>query len=161
MPIVDRIKQYSDSNKNIKACTTVTGVYSDTMQKSKILRSELYKNGITPPPYKNAAHHIVAVNDKGCEKAREILNKFGIDVNSSANGVLLPMEKNAYVRTEAMHVGGHSSNYYDYVTERIVNANDTIEELELSIVEGKELIVDALDSIRQDLLNGRIQINSK
>ena len=161
MPIVDRIKQYSDSNKNIKACTTVTGVYSDTMQKSKILRSELYKNGITPPPYKNAAHHIVAVNDKGCETAREILNKFGIDVNSSANGVLLPMEKNSYVRTEAMHVGGHSNDYYEEVTMRLQDASENIELAGLTCEEGREYIVGVLDNIRQDLLNGKLKINSK
>ena len=34
--------------------------------------------GVTPPPYSNAAHHIVAVSASRAQRARDILEQYGI-----------------------------------------------------------------------------------
>ena len=60
-----------------------------------------------------------------------------------------------------MHVGGHSNDYYAIVTNKLEEAADYIEEVGLASDEGREIIVGVLDAIRQDLLNGKIKINSK
>ncbi len=56
------------------------------------------------------AHHIVAFGAKRASRAREILKKFGIDINDTANGMWIDK------------VGSHSNLYYDTVNARLANA---------------------------------------
>ena len=87
---------------------------------SNILRKNLIKAGDEVPEYKNAAHHIVAGNAKKAEESRTVLNKFGIDINDSANGVFLPTEKG--VSESAYHPSLHTNQYYNKVNELMLQA---------------------------------------
>ncbi len=62
-----------------------------------------------------AAHHIVAQGAKAAVDARAILLKFGIDVNSLENGVLLK---------KVFHAGIHTRKYYDSVLADLQEAVD-------------------------------------
>ena len=87
---------------------------------SGILRESLYEAGVTPPPYSNQAHHIVAKNAEKATYSREVLEGLDIDLNSASNGILLPSDRTAtYVVTESIHNGGHLESYYQYVNEEI------------------------------------------
>ena len=111
---------------------------------------ELYSAGVAGPPYKFAAHHIVPIKDPKAEKAREILATYGIEWNSAANGVFLPMESNKYTGDTALHIGGHSKEYMDQVTIRLKRANKN---------GGKDSVITELNNIRKDLLDGKLQVN--
>lgn len=128
---------------------------------SVILRESLKNAGIAKPPFKDAAHHIVAYESKKAEVARKILLEYGIDLNSAANGVFLPMKKNSYVSTEAMHSGGHSDKYFENVSSRIQNTKKKAKLLSLSKEETIRLICDELQEIRKDLLSGKLIICDK
>lgn len=89
-----------------------------------ILREALYEAGVTPPPYNNQAHHIVAKNAEKATYSREVLEGLDIDLNSASNGILLPSDKAATnAVTESIHNGGHLESYYRYVNKEI---NDTL-----------------------------------
>ena len=72
---------------------------------STVLRKNMIKDGIQVPEYKNDAHHIVAGNAEGANEARAILEKYGVGINDSANGVFLPsqesMSEAAYLFTQS------------------------------------------------------------
>ena len=72
---------------------------------SQILRENLKNAGIEPPPYPNAAHHIVAVNSEKSRASVAILHEYGIDLNSPANGVFLPYQKNELQPKQCIVVG--------------------------------------------------------
>ena len=129
----------------------VAGKYQANASASDILRNELYEAGIPNPPYKNAAHHIVPWNDTRATNAREILDDFGIEYNSAANGVFLPMEYNEYVGDAVQHIGNHGPEYVNFVTTRlqeVVYAGGDVED-----------IVAVLNDIRVGLLDGSIKLN--
>jgi hypothetical protein len=78
---------------------------------------------VKPPGY--VAHHIVPVLAKISEKAREVLQKFGIDVNGPANGVFLPRD---------YHNRLHTPTYYRTVNrfmEKAKTRDEALESLEL------------------------------
>ena len=131
--------------------TKVNGTYANSYTASEILREELYDAGVSNPPYGNAVHHIVPWNDSRAKEARDILDEYGIEYNSAANGVFLPTEKNEYTGNATMHVGNHSKEYITEITNRIRQA-----EQEYGT---KEAVVKELNSIREDLLNGTLQLN--
>ena len=60
---------------------------------SKVLADNMEKAGQSRPPFKSAAHHIVAGAAKVAEEARKILKEFEISINDAVNGVFLPIEK--------------------------------------------------------------------
>ena len=70
-----------------------------------------------------AAHHIVAITAGGAAKARDILRKAGIDINSAVNGVALP--RNLKVKAPrgfsraTVHSVVHTAKYYEEVTRRL------------------------------------------
>jgi len=148
-------KKYTD---NVKEHTKVKGDYGDDVQNSDILRAELKNAGIQPPPYGNAAHHIVAADEPAAEAARRILSRYGIDYNSASNGVFLPYSKNSYVTTETLHVGSHKKTYYEHVNTQL---QQTIEEIEINggTVTAHD-ITSTLDNIRNGLLNGTVKLNN-
>lgn len=103
------------------------------------------ENGYIEPEYKHAAHHIVAGSAPEAQEAREILEKYGIDINSAENGVFLPTVKG--VSSAAYHPSLHTTLYYRIVNRLLRNASS------------REDVIDILDSIREELLkrtiNGR------
>ena len=141
-----------------------------------ILREALYEAGVTPPPYKNQAHHIVAKNAEKATYSREVLEGLDIDLNSASNGILLPSDRAATdAVTESIHNGGHLDSYYQYVDEEIrgtliqINpewetATDlksilkNLPESEKSKV--KTEICNTLSEIKQELLDGDLIIHN-
>ena len=67
---------------------------------------------------------------------------------------------NSYVTTEAMNNGGYSNLYYIEVNTRLSKVEKTIEENNISDVMAKMLIVEELNNIRKDLLNGILKIHN-
>ena len=152
LTVSERINKY-DSVKNI-----VTSGGGGTS--SQILRENLKNAGIEPPPYPNAAHHIVAVNSEKSRASVAILHEYGIDLNSPANGVFLPYQKNEFVTTEVMHCGGHLNSYFDEVYERLNSIVYDAIEKECSDAQIQKLICNELQKIRRDLLNGLLKVHN-
>ncbi len=153
LTVSERINQY-DGVKNI----VTSGAGGGTA--SQRLRENLKRAGIEPPPYPNAVHHIVAV---GSEKARAsvaILQAYGIDLDSPANGVFLPYRKNEFVTTEAMHCGGHLNEYHDQVWGRLLNRVDFGESFGYTDSQIQQLLCAELQKIRSDLLTGKLKIHN-
>ena len=73
---------------------------------------------------------------------------------------MLPYEKNSYVRTEALHNGGHSFEYYLEVENPLKEADKFIVSKNLNLVEGRTIISETLNNIRKDLLNGVLKIHN-
>ncbi|PGC39741.1 AHH domain-containing protein, partial [Bacillus pseudomycoides] len=110
--------------------------------------------GIDPPPYPNAAHHIVPWNDGRAVEVQELLKEFEIHHDSAANGVFLPgygAEGHKYVTTEVLHIGSHSKEYIREVTERLNSV------MEMGGTQAD--VAEVLHKIRQDLLEGKIRLN--
>jgi RHS repeat-associated protein len=118
---------------------------SDTKQNSEILRENMNKAGTKSPTWSNAAHHIVPATDKRAELARQILQKFGIAINDAENGVFL---RTGAEGKGALHVGKHSSEYIDKVTEALKKATNRQEAL------------DELNQVRYDLEEGNMKLNN-
>ncbi|WP_018764134.1 AHH domain-containing protein [Bacillus sp. 105MF] len=132
----------------------VKGEYSSSTRESKVLREELKEAGIEPPPYPNAAHHIVPWNDGRAVEVQELLKEFEIHHNSAANGVFLPgygAEGHKYVTTEVLHIGSHSKEYIREVTERLNSV------MEMGGTQAD--VAEVLHKIRQDLLEGKVRLN--
>lgn len=125
--------------------------YPDSYTASQKLRAELKEAGIEPPPYPNAAHHIVPWNDGRAAQVQELLEEFGIHHDSAANGVFLPYKVNDYVTTEALHIGNHSPEYIREVY-RVLS--------EVKRFGGNQAdAVAALQNIRERLLDGSLKLN--
>lgn len=80
-----------------------------------------------PRPDGHYAHHIVATFDRRAEKARRILDKFGININDTANGVWLPGKFRT--STGAYHPSVHTDVYYrkvDFFLRRAKTKEDAI-----------------------------------
>ncbi|MBQ5475161.1 MAG: AHH domain-containing protein, partial [Lachnospiraceae bacterium] len=107
---------------------------------SKVLRDNMISSGQTEPSYKNAAHHIVAGSSPKAIEARQILQKYGLDINSADNGVFLPTEKG--ISDVAYHPSLHTNEYYRKVNALLERANS------------REDVIDILDMIRAGLLDG-------
>ena len=147
----NRITSAEEYARRVSDRTEVTGNHSESASASVILREELYAAGICNPPYPNAAHHIIPWNDSRAATAQNIMRSVGIDFNSAANGVFLPMGVNAYTGDAAQHIGRHSSAYIENITTRlqeVVNSGG-----------GKSQVVSELNKIREELLNGTLKLN--
>ena len=107
---------------------------------SKKLRQNLIDKGKNVPEYSNAAHHIVAGNSPKAATAREILKRFKININDSANGVFLPTSKGTTGGT--YHPSLHTNSYYDEVNNLLEDATS------------KKEVLDILNSIGESLQNG-------
>ena len=79
--------------------------------------------------YAWAAHHIVAGDDPGAKIAQQILNKYGININSSVNGVYLPMKRG--ISEGTLHNGRHSMEYYEYVNTALSRTTSREEAIEI------------------------------
>ncbi|MCL1981961.1 MAG: AHH domain-containing protein [Clostridiales bacterium] len=77
-------------------------------------------DGEKPPPYPNAAHHIVAGNDHEAQDARKVLDDFGIGINDKENGAFLRYTEKG---TGTLHSGQHHDAYYRTVNKMLKEAN--------------------------------------
>lgn len=114
-------------------------------------------------PANTAGHHIVSWYDEGAKAARQILRRFGIDIDSEENGVYLPRFKKhiphpkmpeAYAHSEV-----HTEKYYLNITILL--------EAEANIPGAtKEDIAAVLSEISEELKRGafplheRVSVNS-
>jgi len=119
----------------------------------------MYDAGIKSPPYPNAAHHIVPIHTEYCPTASDLLEEYGISKNAAVNGVFLPYKHNKYVTTESMHTGNHLTDYYKEVDRRFQKAREIIEKEKLNNSDARDYIVNVLQSIRADVMDGRLKTN--
>ncbi len=144
--------------RKVEGRITVGGTYNNSDSASDILKGELIEAGICSNlPYTYAAHHIVPWNHKKAVKARKILDYYGIDYNSAVNGVFLPTERNGHEGSASIHSGGHTKEYIEAVNSRIEQAHKSANKDKSNY----SIIVNELNKIREDLLNGVLKINSK
>lgn len=87
------------------------------------LSAAMEKNG-TPRPKDSAAHHMVPETAKGAQPAKDILNKYGIDINGADNGVFLPNRNNTDGMSEILHNGKHPDDYISAINNRIKAADE-------------------------------------
>ena len=74
--------------------------------------------GITRPPNSDA-HHIVASGSERAERARELIEEAGIDINEAANGVYLPSNAHYPDQVAPTHRRVHSNAYYQAIIDRL------------------------------------------
>lgn len=110
---------------------------------SAVLGDNLVASGVARPA-NSAAHHIVAGGSQRAAPARAALDRFGIDINRSANGVFLPANRAVPNPSgSAVHSTLHTNRYYDEVNRLLGGATTRQEAL------------DVLDYIRGELVAGR------
>lgn len=90
------------------------------------------------------AHHIVGDNEYSSE-SKAILDKYGIDINAPENGIFLPQNESSDLHG-TIHDGKHTKAYNDEVTQRLRAATC------------KEDVLEILDSIKEDLYNGDMEL---
>ena len=106
--------------------------YWCTSKNAKELRENMIRDGAVEPDFENSAHHIVESTDtrsKYMIKARDHLDRLGIDINDSANGVFLARSsrvQNEIDGTSAWvdaypHSRVHTSEYKKVVWKSIKN----------------------------------------
>jgi hypothetical protein len=94
---------------------------------SRVLLRELLAAGKTPLEGE-VPHHIVAHTDWRAERAREILAKFGIELDTAENGVFLPQNtKSINPKGKAVHQTVHTNDYYEKVFNALDKANSKAE----------------------------------
>ena len=101
-----------------------------------------------------------SVNSEKSRARVAILHEYGIDLNSPANGLFLPYQKNEFVTTEAMHCGGHLDSYHINVRKRLEDLIDKAEDLRYSNILIQKLICNELQTIRKELLSGFLKIHN-
>ena len=126
------------------------------------LKANLYNSGAEYPPYSFAAHHIVPKGEELAKPSVEILKRYGIDINSAANGVYLPTGEGNTSRVifESEHLGRHPKKYILYINDRLNEIDSYIVKNNMTKKEAQKIICDELHKIRQDLLNGKLKIKS-
>jgi hypothetical protein len=91
-----------------------------------------------------AAHHLIPATDKAAQDARDILKKYGIDINDAINGVYLPTSKNNNTTQGIEHNGRHPQSYATQVNDLIKDADTN---------GGKQEVIKTLNDIRSKLRN--------
>ena len=109
---------------------------------SEVLRENL-KAVTGENPENSAAHHIVG--NKTPEAAKK-LEEYGIDRNDPANGIFLPASEESKLKG-SIHNGNHCQEYFNEVERRFQN------------VTSKEECLEVLDSLKEDLYNGDLNVN--
>ena len=95
------------------------------------------------------AHHVVAGNSPAAEKSREILAKTGVGINDPRNGVWLPTSDKSLFK--GVKHGRHTKDYDEEVYRRLKEAVD-------KFGYDEDKIMDVLDGIKKDLLNGDLEL---
>lgn len=126
----------------VKAGAAAAAAFRQSRASSRVLERNLLAQGMK----KGAGfhtHHMVAGADARALKARQILDKFGIDINSAENGIFLPGSdamKNGYKGKLPLHPRIHTKEYHEWVYEQLKRAKsgDEARELLKTIREGIE-----------------------
>lgn len=93
-------------------------------------------------PENASAHHLVG-NETPIASMK--LEEFGIDRNDPTNGIFLPNKFESDC-DGALHTGRHTQVYYNEIERRFLNVNS------------REEAIDALQSIKDDLYNGKLKL---
>lgn len=130
-------KEYDKIPKN-RLKTMLELVSRETSENAAKLRTnmeELLGKKLNPGEH---AHHIVPSTHsyKSAEEARKILKKYGIDINDAINGAALSGE---------IHSGLHTYKYMDEVLKVLLEADKH---------DSRKKIIEALQSISEDIVNG-------
>lgn len=96
-------------------------------------------------PSEVAAHHIIPATHKAAQDARNILTKYGIDINNVVNGIYLPTT-DVSSQSGIKHNGKHPDLYVIKVNADIVNAD---------IIGGEAAVRLRLEQIRNILSNAQ------
>ena len=80
------------------------------------------------------AHHIVAKGARGAEEARDVLKKYGIDIDDPCNGLALPKD---------YHQRMHTTNYYQKVNDKLSKASSAAHARDLLTELANEILKDA------------------
>ena len=95
----------------------------------------------------NAAHHIVG-GGKASAPAREILERYGIDINDPRNGIFLPMSPENILKG-TNHPGKHQDEYFYEVNRRLGEAKC------------KDQCLEILDDLKEELYKGKIALQNE
>lgn len=110
----------------------------------------LERDGLPKPGDDFEAHHIVAANDPRANTSRALLDKYGVDLDESANGAWLPRNEGAAVTAKAPdwtpHNTLHTDEYYNRVQSRLQEA---LAEAKQSY--GQNATQEIGDALRQEL----------
>ena len=103
-------------------------------------------------PGNHQAHHLVGGTSGGADKARKILEKHDININSPSNGVFLPdcSFKGGGGGISTIHCGRHTKAYDQLVNELLTSAD----------AGGKAAVISALSNLRLQLLSGELALNA-
>jgi hypothetical protein len=106
----------------------------NTKKNAEILQRNMEQATGLSKPAGYHAHHIVPSTHRDMQKAREILEKWGIDINSAENGVFLP----------------------DYIHNGLANDKTYMRAVlnDLEQATSREEVIETLQRIGQKLLDG-------
>jgi hypothetical protein len=107
---------------------------------SKDLAENLRLAGVVRPA-DSAAHHIASWDHPDAARARAILDRFDVGIDSADNGVYLPNTRESGA-PGSYHPRLHNSDYYEAIDAALDRATSRVD------------VMDILDQIRQQLLNG-------
>ncbi|MBM6406038.1 AHH domain-containing protein [Phycicoccus sp. CSK15P-2] len=125
-----------------RAPRAANGLLALSAPSSRVLAANLEAAGISRPAG-SAAHHIVAGSSAKAAQSRAVLQRFGIDINDSANGVFLPSRMTSPNPTgAAVHSRIHTNAYYAEVNSLMGQATTRSD------------VLDVLAYIRSQLLSG-------
>jgi len=95
-------------------------------------------------PENASAHHLVG-NETPI--AAQKLEQYGIDRNDPTNGIFLPNKVESDCEG-VLHTGRHAQTYYNEVERRFLNVNS------------REDVIDALQSLKDDLYSGKLELQN-
>ena len=127
---------------------------------SKILDKQLQNAGIKKSDYNSAAHHLVS--DATMPKETKTLNKYGIEINLTTNGVYLPTSKadTSKVTTEVVNLGPNGKAYKELLEKSIPYIAENMENTNASYDEIQAALENELNNTRIKLLTGELKINN-
>ena len=139
-----------DNLKNIKPESVIIGEHADAaiLEKNMLMSMGIEIRRVVNAFGGKAAHHVVEGTDPLAKQSRTILEKFNIDINSPANGIFLPTDKNSIFKG-TLHKTGHTKEYSEYVYNQIKHSKNEHE------------LIDALNQIKYDLYNGKISLEGR
>lgn len=162
------LKSYNGASRSIELREHALALMAaGELRDSVILRASLVEDNGVPDSrivgsdpeigyaIENQAHHIVETSNN---IGQDFLAKAGIDSNSAANGVLLPVTKGDGRGNAAIHNGGHSREYRDCVNEALENATSGLRPY---TYEYRQKVIKVLTHIRWVLLNFNMTLNSR
>lgn len=147
--------------KNISRATTILGKFFSRGKKFVVNSTDLSGSALSHNLTEfgfvksagEAAHHIVAATAKNeyAVRARDILKKWDIDLNSPINGIFLPGKNSPLNKKGARHTGKHLDTYYQKVARKLdsYNAQDD-----------KSGAYRALIELRNELRLGELKTNN-